>query len=216
VAVAVAIMLNDIRGKLRRKIYQSCILMPYLISMIIVSYLAYAFLQKDYGFLNSTILPLFGIDPVNWYAYPKVWPFILTFINCWKQVGYLSIVFYASVVGISPDYFEAARLDGASKMQQIRHITLPMLRPTIVIMTLLAIGRIFNSDFGLFYQVPMDSGALYSVTNTLDTYVYRALISRGDIGMSSAACFYQSIVGFAMVLLSNFVVSKIDPDSALF
>lgn len=216
VAVAIAVMLNDLRSKRLVKISQTSILLPYMLSMVIVSYVVYAFLSQENGFLNNTVLRIFGADPVNWYGEKKPWPFILVLVNMWKQVGYLAIVYFSSVVGINTEYFEAARIDGATKLQQIRYVTLPLLRPTIIIMTLLAVGRIFSSDFGLFYQVPRDSGALYDVTNTIDTYVYRSLLQTGNIGMSSAAGFYQSIVGFVLVVTANLIVRKIDPDNALF
>ncbi len=134
----------------------------------------------------------------------------------WKTFGYNCILYYATLVGIDVSYYEAARIDGATRMQQVRYITLPFLTPTIITLTLLAIGKIFYSDFGLFYQVPMNSGPLLDVTNTIDTYVYRALIKLNDYGMSSAAGVYQSCVGFVLVLLANWIVGKVDKDNALF
>ncbi|MNJ63817.1 putative multiple-sugar transport system permease YteP [compost metagenome] len=122
----------------------------------------------------------------------------------------------AAIVGIDPEYYEAATIDGASKWLQIRAITVPLLMPTIIIMTLLAIGRIFYSDFGLFYQLPLNSGPLQPTTDVIDTYVYRGLMTLGDIGMSSAAGLYQSLVGFVLVLVSNFLVRRKNPEQALF
>jgi putative aldouronate transport system permease protein len=186
-------------------------------SMVIVSYLVYAFLSPDTGLLNKTILPVFGIhDSVSWYSEAKYWPFILPIVNVWKGVGFFCIVYLASIIGIDKEYYEAATLDGASKFMQIRKITLPLITPTITMMVLLAIGRIFYSDFGLFYQVPMNSGAIYETTNVIDTYVYRGLLQLGDIGMSAAAGVYQSIVGFLLVILSNFIVRKINSENSLF
>jgi len=216
VAVGVAILLNEIRSKLMARFYQSVVLLPYLISMVIVSYLGYAILSMDTGFLNKTVLPLFGMDEIAWYNEPKYWPYILTFIHTWKGAGFLCVVYLAAIIGIDQEYYEAATLDGASKRQQIRSITLPLIAPVITMMTLLAIGRIFYSDFGLFYQVPMDSGSLFNATNVIDTYVYRGLMQLGDIGMSSAAGMYQSLVGFVLVLLSNYVVRKFNRENALF
>ncbi|MBP1977264.1 putative aldouronate transport system permease protein [Cohnella thailandensis] len=216
VAVGVAILLNEIRSKLMARFYQSVVLLPYLISMVIVSYLGYAVLSMDTGFLNKTVLPLFGMDEIAWYNEPKYWPYILTFIHTWKGAGFLCVVYLAAIIGIDQEYYEAATLDGASKRQQIRSITLPLIAPVITMMTLLAIGRIFYSDFGLFYQVPMDSGSLFNATNVIDTYVYRGLMQLGDIGMSSAAGMYQSLVGFVLVLLSNYVVRKFNRENALF
>ncbi|UUZ86414.1 ABC transporter permease subunit [Paenibacillus sp. P26] len=216
VAVGVAILLNEIKNKLLSRFYQSVILLPYLISTVIVSYLVFAMLSMDNGFMNKTVLPMLGMERISWYNEPGVWPYILTFIHTWKGAGYLCIVYLAAIIGIDQEYYEAATLDGASKWQQIRKITIPLITPVIIMMTLLAIGRIFYSDFGLFYQVPMDSGALYDTTNVIDTYVYRGLMQLGDIGMSSAAGLYQSLVGFILVLVSNFIVRKINRENALF
>lgn len=216
VGVFLAVMLNEIKRRFTIKLFQTFILLPYLISMIVVSYIVFAIFSTDTGYVNNSILPMLGIKPVSWYSEPKYWSAILVIVNTWKQFGFLTIVYYASVIAIDYEYFEAAILDGAGKLKQIRYITLPMIRPVIITMTLLSIGRIFYSDFGLFYQVPRDSGALYTVTNTIDTYVYRALITLGDVGMASAACFYQSVVGFILVLLANLGVRKIDPDNAMF
>ncbi|MGE7826844.1 ABC transporter permease [Paenibacillus sp. NPDC093718] len=216
VSVGVAILLNEIRNKVASRFYQSVIILPFLISIIIVSYLVYAMFSVNTGMVNKTLLPVLGLDPISWYTEPKYWPFILTVVHIWKAAGYSCIVYLAAIIGIDPEYYEAAKLDGASKWMQIRKITLPMITPVITILTLLGIGRIFYSDFGLFYQVPMDSGALFSTTNVIDTYVFRGLMQLGDIGMSSAAGFYQSLVGFVLVLVSNYVVRKIDKNNALF
>lgn len=216
IAIGLAILLNEIRNAVAKRFYQSIVLLPYLISMVIVSYLVVAMLHVENGFMNNTVLPLFGIDPITWYSKAEYWPFILTIVNVWKNIGYLCIIFLASIVGIDHEYYEAATIDGASKWAQIKSITVPLIMPTIIIMTLLAIGRIFYSDFGLFYQVPLNSGALKSTTDVIDTYVYRGLMQLGDIGMSSAAGLYQSVVGFVLVLLSNYIVAKKDRDQALF
>ena len=216
IAIAIAILLNEIRGKTARGLYQSIILLPFLISIILVSYLVYAMLSVDSGFVNNTLLPMLGIDPISWYLEPKYWPYILTVVHIWKGAGYSCIVFLAAIIGIDREYYEAAELDGASKWTQIRTITLPMISPIITMLALLGIGRIFYSDFGLFYQVPMNSGALYETTNVIDTYVFRGLMQLGDIGMSAAAGFYQSLVGFVLVLVSNYIVRKFDKDNALF
>jgi len=215
-AIGLAILLNEIRQKFFQRFYQSVIILPHLISMVIVSYLVYAMLSSDTGLINKTILPMFGAEPIAWYSSKEFWPYILTVVNIWKGIGYLSVVYLASIISIDPEYYEAATLDGASKWQQIRAITIPLITPVITMMTLLAIGRIFYSDFGLFYQVPMDSGILSETTNVIDTYVYRALMNLGDIGMSSAAGVYQSIVGFVLVILSNYAVRKFNKENALF
>jgi len=216
VQITLAILLNEVRKKFFARLYQSVIVLPALISMVVVSYLVYALLSSDTGLINRTILPFFTIQPVSWYNAPKYWPFILIIVNIWKGAGFGCILYLATIVGISNDYYEAARLDGASKWQQIRHITLPHLKPVVIMLTILNIGRIFYSDFGLFFQVPMDSGTLYSVTNTIDTYVYRGLMEMGDIGMSAAAGLYQSLVGFVLVMVTNTIVNRVSKESALF
>lgn len=216
IGVFFAITLNEIRKKALLKTYQTTILLPHLVSWIIVSYFTYALLSIDTGLINKTILPLLGIEEISWYTEPKYWPFILTISRVWKTFGYNCIFYYSTVVGISKDYYEAAMIDGANKIQQIRYITLPQLVPTIVILFLLNMGRIFYADFGLFYQVPMNSGALNSTTNVIDTYVFRSLLQLGDIGMSAAAGFYQSIVGFVLVIVANAIAKKVGDNVALF
>lgn len=216
VGIAIAILITEIRNTKLKKVYQSAILLPFLMSMVILSYIVYALLSAENGLVNNSILPLFHIDPIQWYQKPKYWPAILIIANCWKGVGYGCLIYIASLIGIDPSFYEAARLDGASKWQEITKITLPSLVPTIITLLLLSIGRIFYSDFGLFYQVPMNSGVLFPTTNVIDTYVYRALIEQGNISMSSAAGVYQSLVGFCVVMLSNWIVRKVDKDQALF
>ena len=216
IGIAIAILITEVRNTKLKKIYQSAILLPFLMSMVILSYIVYALLSAENGLVNNSILPLFHMDPIQWYQKPKYWPAILIIANCWKGVGYGCLIYIASLIGIDPSFYEAARLDGASKWQEITKITLPSLVPTIITLLLLSIGRIFYSDFGLFYQVPMNSGVLVSTTNVIDTYVYRALIEQGNISMSSAAGVYQSLVGFCVVMLSNWIVRKVDKDQALF
>ena len=214
--IAFAIFICDIRSKACKTIYQSAILLPFLMSIVIVSYITFAFFSGDNGMLNKTILPFFGKEAINWYSESKYWPVILVIVNTWKGVGYGCLIYISSISGIDPSFYEAAELDGASKWKQIRYITLPSIMPSVITLTLLNIGRIFYSDFGLFYQVTQNSGQLYDTTNVIDTYVYRALLQSGNIGMASAAGFYQSIVGFAFVLLANVVVRKLSPENAMF
>lgn len=213
-SILVAVVLSELEGK-RKKIYQSVILLPNLISTVIISYLVFAFFSVASGFVNNTLLPLLGKGPIQWYSQPKYWPAIIIFVNAWRTVGYQCIIYLATLMGFDRAYYESALIDGASRVKQFWYITLPLLKPTIVMLTLMAIGRIFYSDFGLFYQVPMNQGALYSTTNTIDTYVYRGLLQLGNISMASAAGLYQSTVGFILVLGANLLVRKIDPDSAL-
>ncbi len=216
VAVGFAILLNEVKSKIASRLYQSIIILPFLISMVLVSYLVFSMLSIESGFMNKTVLPGLGIEPISWYNEPKYWPIILTMVQVWKGAGYACIIYLAAIIGIDPEYYEAAKLDGASKWQQVCRITLPLISPVITMLTLLQIGRIFYSDFGLFYQVPMNAGALFSTTNVIDTYVFRGLLQLGNIGMSSAAGFYQSLVGFLLVMISNFVVRKINKENALF
>lgn len=215
-AIAVAIILNEIRSKTAKKVYQTFILMPFLISIIVVSYIVYGFLSTENGFINNSILEPIGKGNISWYTSAQYWPFILVFVNLWKGFGYNSILYNATILGIDRTYYEAAVVDGATRWKQIRYITLPHLKSTIIILTLMSISKIFYSDFGLFYQVPMGSGALIDVTNTIDTYVYRGLMSAGNIGMTAAAGFFQSIIGFILVISANAIVRRISNESALY
>lgn len=214
--VMFAIFICDIKSKKCKTLYQSAILLPFLMSIVIVSYITFAFFSGENGMLNKTILPMMGKDAVSWYTEPKYWPVILVIVNTWKGVGYGCLIYISSIAGIDSSYFEAAELDGATKWKQIRYITIPSIMPSIITLTLLNIGRIFYSDFGFFYQVTQNSGQLYEATNVIDTYVYRALLQSGNIGMASAAGFYQSIVGFVCVLAANMVVKKLSPENAMF
>lgn len=214
-SVAMAIILVEISNKKLSKFYQTGMFLPYFLSWVIVGYFVFSFLSSDKGVMNQ-VLGWFGAESINWYSEKKYWPYILVFISLWKSVGYNSVVYLAAIMGIDKSLYEAAMIDGAGKWQQVKNITIPLLTPLITIMTLLAIGRIFYADFGLFYQVPRDSGTLYSVTNVIDTYVYRGLKTTGEIGMSTAAGLYQSVVGFALVITSNYVVRKFNKDNALF
>lgn len=216
VPVAFAILLNEITNKWMTKIYQSVMFLPYFLSWIIVSYLAYSFFSIESGFINKVVITSLGLDPIKWYFEPKYWPFILTFFQLWKYTGYNIVVYLAAISGIDSEYYEAAEIDGATKWNQIWSITVPLLKPLMIIMTLLAVGRIFNADFGLFYNVPRNSGQLYSVTDVIDTYVYRALRNTNNISMAAAAGTYQAIVGCVTVFTANYVVRKIDSDKALF
>ncbi|MCH4207598.1 MAG: ABC transporter permease subunit [Solobacterium sp.] len=213
IAIAIALMMNEIAKKPIAKFLQPVICFPSMISAVILSYLVYAFLSTSNGFLNRTI---FASSPISWYSEPKYWPIILTIVYLWQNAGQSSIIYMAAIAGIDKGLYEAARLDGANKWKQITTITLPLIRQMVILMLLMSIGRIFNSDFGLFYQVPLNSGMLYSTTQTIDTYVYRALLEMNNVGMSSAASVFQAVIGFVLVLTSNMIVSKVDSESALF
>lgn len=214
--VTVAILLNEVISSVWKKLYQTILLLPQLISIVIVAYIGYAFLNVENGFLNNSVLPLLGLEPVSWYSEPRYWPFILTITHLWKGLGYGSVVYFSAILGIDRELYEAASIDGAKRGQQIRLITLPLLKTTIIIMVLMSVGNIFRSDFGLFYQLPLNSGALYSTTNTIDTYVFRALMQLNNTAMSSAAGVFQSVVGFIVIVIVNGIVRRVDEDSALY
>ncbi|OCT10807.1 sugar ABC transporter permease [Paenibacillus pectinilyticus] len=214
-SLIVALLLNEVRKKGLLKFYQSALFFPYFLSWVIVGYFTFALLNYDSGMINK-LLESFGFSKIQWYAKPNYWPFILIIVYVWKNIGYFSVIYLASMMGIGHEYYEAAKIDGANKWQQITKITIPLLTPVITIMTLLQIGRIFYADFGLFYHVPQNTGMLYETTDVIDTYVFRSLRMLGDVGMASAAGFYQAVVGLVLVLLSNWIVRRINPDNALF
>ncbi|MBY5034251.1 sugar ABC transporter permease [Streptococcus gallolyticus] len=214
-AIAFAIVMSELRNKKMVKVYHTMSLLPYFLSWVVIQYFLGAFLNPDRGLINSLIVQNGG-EGIMWYSTPFWWPFILLFMSVWKGLGYNSIIYYASIMGISDTYYEAAMVDGASKWQQIKNITIPQLLPMMSVLLIINIGNIFKSDFGLFYQLPKNSGALYEVTNVLDTYVYNSLTATGDIGMASAASLYQSVVGTCILLITNAIVRRMDPDGALF
>lgn len=215
IPVALAIMINELYSKRKSKIYQTMMFFPFFMSWVIVSYIMYAFLNSDGGIMNQLFVSL-GLSKINWYAEPKYWPFILTFTNLWKGMGYGMIVYLASITGIDKSYYEAAVVDGATRWQQIKHITLPLLKPIIIIMFILSVGRIFYTDFGLFYQVTREiPGSLSETVSTIDTYVYQSLRTGLPIGMLSAVTAFQSIACCATILVANAIVRRISPDDAL-
>ncbi|MNB71783.1 putative multiple-sugar transport system permease YteP [compost metagenome] len=215
-AVLLAILLNEVKNKIASKFFQSTVILPNFISMVIVGYIVYGFLNPELGFVNKFILEPLGKDAVNWYAEAQQWPFILTIVNAWKNVGYSAVVYLAAIVGIDSEYYEAAVIDGAGRWKQMTKITIPLISPVIIIMTLLAIGRIFNADFGLFYQATMASGMLKETTDVIDTYVYNALMVTGDTGLASSAGLLQSVVGFILVISVNLIVRRFSKENALF
>ena len=215
-AIAVAILLNEVRSAFVRKMSQTVVLIPFLLSYVVISYIVYALLGQSGGMVNNSILKPLGMEPVSWYTKPKYWPLILTLVQAWKAFGYNSIIYYATIIGFDKSLYEAAAVDGAGVWKRIWSITMPMLKATVITLTLMSIGRMFYSDFGLFYQVPMNSGMLQKATTTIDTYVYRGLMESNDIGRAAAAGFLQSILGFVTVLTANTVVRKIESENALF
>lgn len=214
VSVSIALMLYEMSKRVV-KVTQTFLLLPYFISWVVVSYAVRAFLDMDSGLIN-TIFAAFGKDPILWYNDAKYWPYIIVIVNIWKGMGYGALVYYAALLATDESLYEAARVDGAGKLKQIWYISIPSIRPMISMMLILNIGSMLSSDFGLFYNVPLNSALLYRTTDVLSTYTYRALINLGDVGMSSAASFYQSVVGFFLVLLANKLVKKVSPEDSLF
>lgn len=213
-SVALALCLYELKAS-QVKAYQTCLFVPYFISWVVASYVVYALLCTDMGVLPNIYISL-GLKQPNFYNDPDYWRPILLIAYLWKNVGYNTLMYYTALMGMDHTQFEAAAIDGATKLQRVRYINIPYLKPTIITLTVLNIGRILNADFGMFYFLPRNSGLLMSVTDVIDTYVFRALRVTGDIGMSSAMGLFQSVVGFCLVLLTNYIVRKLDKDNALF
>ena len=216
IAVLMSLILSELRSRPFAKTMQTVYMMPYFLSWAVVAIVLTGFLHRDYGVVNHFLRSLGQSGKTDWYKQRGIWPPLLVFLNAWKGVGYQTVLYLAVISGIPRDYYEAAVLDGANKRQQAFHITLPNLRFIISISLIMAMGSIFRGDFGLFYVVTKDSGRLYQVTDVIDTYIYRGLTLLSNVGMSTAAGLYQSVVGLVMVLLSNWIVTKVDPDSAMF
>ncbi|WP_082595452.1 ABC transporter permease [Paenibacillus sp. Soil750] len=217
-ALVVAILIDEIGNRFLAGAYKSILLLPYLLSWVVAEYLLNSFLSLDRGIINQ-LLQFVGADPVQWYSEPMYWRFILPAAYVWKNVGYFAVIFAAGIAGISSEYYEAAKMDGASKFQQAIRITIPLLAPITITLVLLQAGKIFYAgfgDWGMFYNLPKESGVLFSTTNVIDTYVYRSLKKMSDFGMSSAVGLYQSCVGFILVVASNYVIRRYDRDSSLF
>ncbi len=214
-AIFIAILLNEMRAKYFKKVAQTMMFLPYFISQVLVGVLVFNFLNYDTGFVN-TILSKMGLERWQPYADATVWPVILVIIYLWQQTGYNSIVYFAAIMGIDGEIVEAARVDGANAFQKIRYIILPSLRPTIVILLLFALGGIVKGNFGLFYNIIGTNPLLYDTTDIIETYVYRATLSDFNFSTASAVGLYQSVIGFAIVMVVNFIVKKIEPDYSLF
>ncbi|MDD4796482.1 MAG: ABC transporter permease subunit [Eubacteriales bacterium] len=215
--IVCAVFLSEVPGRLFKRTSQSVMFLPYFISMVLVGAFAYNLLNYSTGVVNTFLVGWLGDDArTNIYNTPKYWPFIITFFNIWKGIGYGMVVYLAAITGIDQELYEAARIDGASVFQQVRHITLPLLTPTIVILLIFAIGGILKGQFDLFYQLVGNNGALHPITDVIDTFVYRSLMVNFDVGMGSAAGVFQSVFGFVLVMIVNFTVRKLYPDYALF
>jgi putative aldouronate transport system permease protein len=214
-SLTMASMINEIYHRYIAKIFQSILFFPHFVSWVLVGYFTYAFLNADNGFVNSVLVQL-KLVPVNWYGEPTYWIPILVFLSVWKGLGYFTIIYLAGMLGINPEYFEAARMDGASKLQEIWYINMPLIRPLVIINVLLAIGRIFYANFDFIWNVTRDTGMLLETTNVIDTFIYRSLAAIGNFNLAAAAGFFQAIAGFILVLLANLAVRKYDKDQALF
>lgn len=213
-ASLVALLMNEIRSRGAIKTYQTIMLLPNFLSWVVVGFVAYILLNPALGLVNQ-VIRFFGGEGADWYSNPAYWPFILTISNVWKGIGMNAVIYYAALLGVDPELYAAATIDGANRFQKCRHISVPALVPLITMMSILAVGNIFRGDFGLFYQIPRDVGALYPTTDVIDTYIYRGLRT-GDIGITSAVGFVQSVVGVFMVVVTNAIVKKIEPDNAMF
>lgn len=211
--VLLAILINQLYSKRCAKVYQTAMFLPYFMSWLVVSYFVYAFLSSNLGLVNH-LLENFGMEPIQWYQRADVWPWLLIFLNTWKSMGYNMVVYLATITGIDSTFYEAAIIDGATKWQQTKYITLPIMKTIIIIMFIMNVGRIFYSDFGLFFQVPRGASSLYNVVTTIDVYLYNA-VATSTIGNASAIAFLQSILGCITILIANGIVRKIDPESAM-
>jgi putative aldouronate transport system permease protein len=214
-SLIMAVMMNEIYTRYIAKVFQSFLFFPHFVSWVLVGYFTFAFLNADNGFVNSVLVKI-GMAPVNWYAQPTYWIPILVFLSLWKGLGYFTIIYLAGMLGINPEYYEAARIDGANKLQEMWYISLPLIRPLVIINVLLAIGRIFFANFDFIWNVTRDTGMLLSTTNVIDTYIYRSMAAIGNFNLAAAAGFFQAIAGFILVLIANWAVRKIDNEQALF
>jgi len=214
-SLTMAVMINEIYHRYISKVFQSILFFPHFVSWVLVGYFTYAFLNSDTGFVNSVLVQI-GWQPVNWYAEPLAWIPILVFLSVWKGLGYFTIIYLAGMLALNPEYLEAARIDGASKLQEIWYINLPLIRPLVIINVLLAIGRIFYANFDFIWNVTRDTSLLLETTNVIDTFVFRSLAALGNFNLAAAAGFFQAIMGFMLVILANWAVKQIDSEQALF
>ena len=215
ISLTIAIFLDEVGNIFAKRFMQSIIFLPYFVSWLVVSILAFALLNQSTGVIN-VILRSFGAEAVPFYNTPRVWPGILTFVYVWRFCGWYSIIFLSAITAISPDFYEAAKIDGASRVQQVWHITLPNLRGTAIMLILLAVGRIFYGDFGMIYGIVGDNGLLFETTDIIDTFAFRALRMSGDFGRAASVSLYQSVMGFITVLIFNRLIKAVDKDYVLF
>ncbi|NLX82206.1 MAG: sugar ABC transporter permease [Clostridiales bacterium] len=213
--LAFALAVNEVRPKRVARVYQTLTIMPHFVSYVVVSVIVFAILSADSGIMGNYMKSQ-GLAPIVFYSEPGYWPWILSIVYLWKHIGYSSIIYLGTITGISDEFFEAAVIDGASKWQQIVHITLPFLKPMVVVLAIIRVGAMFSSNFDLFYQVPMNSGQLYPVTNTINVFTYNTLRNSNNVSLSAAVGFVQSVAGFLLVVGTNRVIRAIDPDLAMF
>jgi putative aldouronate transport system permease protein len=209
VSVTFAIIMYELAKPIFIKIYQTVLFLPFFMSWVVVSIMLYALLNTEHGLINRLLTGLFGMESIRWYTRPNLWPFIIVTMYLWKTMGYSTVIYFAGLMGIDPTLFEAAEIDGANRWQRIVHITLPMLSQLIVIMAILGIGRIFFADFGLFYQLPLQSGVLLPTTDVINYFTYRALVELRDYGMAAAMGLYQSVMGFILLLITNYLAKRV-------
>jgi len=214
-AIIIAVFITEIKNKLFKKVSQSLIFLPYFISWVIVGTFVYAIFNYETGMLNSAIKSMGG-ESVNVYSMPGIWPWIICLFNAWKWCGYNSVIYIAAITGVDAEIYEAADIDGATIFKRIRYITLPCIKPTVITMLLLQVGRVLRGDFEMFYQIVGNNGQLFNATDVIDTYVFRSLLQNANLGMNAAASFYQSLLCFIIIMIVNAVVKRIDSDYALF
>lgn len=215
IAVMIEIFISEIRHKKFKKVTQTVILMPYFISWVVVGVFVFSLLNYESGMINN-IVRIFGGEPINFYMKPSAWPVIICLFNAWKWTGYNSVIYIAAITGVDGEINEAAAIDGATIFQRIRYITIPSIRPTLITMILLQVGRILRGDFEMFYQIVGNNGQLFNATDVIDTYVFRSLVTNPDIGMTAAATLYQSVLCFVIIMVVNTIVKHIDEEYALF
>lgn len=209
-----ALLLNEV-SKRAIKVYQTIMFFPHYLSWVVVSYLFIGLFDMEIGLVNN-IIKAFGSEPIMWYSEPNRWPLLLLVTHLWKVVGYGAVIYYTVIIGINNELYEAAEIDGANRIQQTIHITIPLLIPTVIMLSLISIGNIFKADFGMFYFLTQNAGALYPTTDVIDTYVFRTLRVIGDMGMGTAVGLYQGFVGLVLVTVTNFIIKKADRESAIF
>lgn len=213
--VLFALIMFEVKRKNHVKVYQTVSIIPSFISWVAVGFIVYALLDPTRGIINQVLLSM-GKEAIDWYSEPQYWPMILLITKTWQGVGLGSIIYYAALMGVDSELFEAAEIDGAGKLQKTWYVSIPQIIPIIIVMGILDVGKIFRADFGLFYNVTRDVGALYPTTDVIDTYVFRALMQQGNIGMSSAVGLVQSVVCFFTLMTTNLIVKKVSPENSLF